>query len=146
MKRIADAGIPVVMLVGNHDLPAVAQKATSISIFNTLDVPNTFVGDREKLWQITCRRGQPLQVATVPYPLKSRLLADEAMRGQLINETDALLRQILVDNIRAFAAEARQQPDVPAVLTGHFSVQEASQGSERNIMIVRRGRATRRAS
>ena len=55
MKRIADAGIPVVMLVGNHDLPAVAQKATSISIFNTLDVPNTFIGDREKLWQITCR-------------------------------------------------------------------------------------------
>ena len=137
MKRIADAGIPVVMLVGNHDLPAVAQKATSISIFNTLDVRNTFIGDREKLWQITCRRGQPLQIATVPYPLKSRLLADEAMRGQSIDETDALLRQILVDNIRALAVEARQRPDVPAVLTGHFSVQEASQGSERNIMIGR---------
>ncbi len=137
MKRFADAGIPVVMLVGNHDLPAVAQRATSIGIFNTLDVPNTIVGDREKLWQITCRRGQPLQVATVPYPLKSRLLADEAARGQSIDETDALLRQILVDNIRALAAEARQQPDVPAVLTGHFSVQEASQGSERNIMIGR---------
>jgi exonuclease SbcD len=125
------------MLVGNHDLPAVAQRATSISIFNTLDVPNTIVGDREKLWQITCRRGQPLQVATVPYPLKSRLLADEAARGQSIDETDAQLRQILADNIRALAAEARQQPDVPAVLTGHFSVQEASQGSERNIMIGR---------
>ena len=42
-----------------------------------------------------------------------------------------------MDNIRALAVEARQQPDVPAVLTGHFSVQEASQGSERNIMIGR---------
>jgi exonuclease SbcD len=137
MKRLADAGIPVVMLVGNHDLPAVAQRATSISIFNTLDVPNTIVGDREKLWQVTCRRGQPLQVATVPYPLKSRLLADEAARGQSIDETDVQLRQILVDNIRALAVEARQQSDVPAVLTGHFSVQEASQGSERTIMIGR---------
>ncbi len=137
MKRLADAGIPVVMLVGNHDLPAVAQRATSISIFSTLDVPNTTVGDREKLWQITCRRGQPLQVATVPYPLKSGLLADEESRGKSIAEVDALMQQALAENIRGLAVEARQQPDIPAVLTGHFSVQEASQGSERNIMIGR---------
>ena len=137
MKRLADAGIPVVMLVGNHDLPAVAQRATSISIFSTLDVPNVIVGDREKVWKITCRRGQPLQVATAPYPLKSRLLADDDNRGKSIAEIDGLLQSTLVENIRAMAAEARQQPDVPAVLTGHFSVQEASQGSERNIMIGR---------
>lgn len=137
MKRLADAGIPVLMLVGNHDLPAVAQRATSISIFSTLNVPNTIVGDREKLWQITCRRGQPLQVATVPYPLKSGLLADEESRGKSIAEVDALMQQALAENIRGLAVEARQQPDIPAVLTGHFSVQEASQGSERNIMIGR---------
>lgn len=137
MKRLADAGIPVVMLVGNHDLPAVAQKATSISIFNTLQVPNTVVGDRERLWQITCRRGQPLQVATVPYPLKSGLLADEETRGKSIAEVDAMLQAALVENIRALAVEARQRPDTPAVLTGHFSVQEASTGSERSIMIGR---------
>ncbi len=88
MKRLADAGIPVVMLVGNHDLPAVAQRATSISIFSTLDVPNIIVGDREQVWQITCRRGQPLQVATAPYPLKSRLLAEEDNRGKSIAEID----------------------------------------------------------
>ncbi len=137
MKRLADAGIPVLMLVGNHDLPAVAQKATSISIFSTLDVPNTVVGDREKLWQITCRRGQPLQVATVPYPLKSGLLTDEDSRGKSIAEIDGMLQAALAENIRALAAEARQRPDTPAVLTGHFSVQEASTGSERSIMIGR---------
>ena len=137
MKRLADAGIPVVMLVGNHDLPAVAQRATSISIFSILKVSNTFVGDREQLWQITCRRGQPLQVATVPYPLKSGLLADEESRGKSIAEVDALMQQALAENIRGLAVEARQQPDIPAVLTGHFSVQEASTGSERGIMIGR---------
>lgn len=145
MKRLADAGIPVVMLVGNHDLPAVAQRATSISIFSTLDVPNVVVGEREKLWQLTCRRGQPVQVATVPYPLKSGLLADEESRGRSIAEVDALMQQALAENIRALAAEARQQPDVPAVLTGHFSVQEATQGSERNIMIGRDVAAPRSA-
>lgn len=137
MKRLADAGIPVVMLVGNHDLPAVAQRATSIGIFSTLAVPNTFLGNREKLWQITCRRGQPVQVATVPYPLKSGLLTDEESRGKSIAEVDALMQQTLAENIRALAGEARQQPDIPAVLTGHFTVQEASTGSERSIMIGR---------
>jgi exonuclease SbcD len=136
-KRLADAGIPVVLLVGNHDLPAVAQRATSITIFRTLDVPNTYLGDRERLWSITCRRGQPLQVATVPYPLKSRLLVDEEHRGKSIAEIDQLLRTAMVENIQALAAEARKEADIPAVLTGHFSVQEASQGSERNIMIGR---------
>jgi exonuclease SbcD len=137
MKRLADAGIPVVLLVGNHDLPAVAKRATSISIFNTLDVPNVWVGDREQVLQLTGRRGQPLQVATAPYPLKSRLLAEGEHRGKSIAEIDQTLQAAMVDNIRAMAAEARRQPEVPAVLTGHFSVQEASQGSERNIMIGR---------
>ncbi|MDW8316362.1 MAG: exonuclease SbcCD subunit D [Anaerolineae bacterium] len=137
MKRLADAGIPVVMLVGNHDLPAAAQRATSISIFSTLSVPNMYVAERESLLQITCRRGQPLQVATVPYPLKSSLLMDDAVRGKSAAETDQMLEQMLVDNIRALALDTRRRPDVPAVLTGHFSVQEASQGSERNIMLGR---------
>jgi len=137
MKRLADNAIPVVLLVGNHDLPAVAQRATSITIFNTLDVPNMWLGEREQLLQITCRRGQPVQVATLPYPLRSRLLADVQHRGKSISEIDQILQQIMVQNIQGLAQEARQNPDVPAILTGHFSVQEASQGSERNIMIGR---------
>ena len=44
IKRVADAGIPVVLLVGNHDLPPVQRRATSISIFDTLQVPNVYVG------------------------------------------------------------------------------------------------------
>jgi exonuclease SbcD len=79
-----------------------------------------------------------LQVATVPYPLKSRPAGRRGhAAAKSIAETDALLQQILAENIRALAVEARQRPDTPAVLTGHFSVQEASQGSERNIMIGR---------
>ena len=80
IKSIADAGIPVILLVGNHDLPTASKRASSISIFDTLSVPNVFVGDREELREITCRRGQPLQVATVPYPLRSALTGWEPGR------------------------------------------------------------------
>ncbi len=137
IKKIADAGIPVIMLVGNHDLPAVARRATSIDIFGTLEVPNVYVGNREEVIQITCRRGQPLQVATAPYPLRTALLSREQSQGKRLNELDALLQAAMIDNIAALAAEVRTQPDVPAILVGHFSVNEASHGSEQNIMIGR---------
>lgn len=137
IKKIADAGIPVIMLVGNHDLPAVAKRATSIDIFGTLDVPNVYVGNREEVTQIVCRRGQPLQVATAPYPLRTALVGKEQGQGKSLAELDLLLQSAMIDNITALAAQARQRPDVPAILVGHFSVNEASHGSEKNIMIGR---------
>jgi exonuclease SbcD len=137
IKRIADAGIPVILLVGNHDLPAVARRATSVDIFGTLEVPNVIVGNREELHQVVCRRGQPLQVATAPYPLRSALVSKEEAQGKSLVELDALLQGVMIANIQALARQARQQPDIPAILAGHFSVNEASHGSEQNIMIGR---------
>jgi len=137
IKRIADAGIPVILLVGNHDMPTVQRKASSISIFDTLDVPNVIVGDREALHTITCRRGQPLLVAAAPYPLRTALIGREAQQGKSLAELDTLLQTVMIENLQALAEQARQQPDVPAILVGHFSVNEASHGSEQNIMIGR---------
>ncbi len=137
IKKIADAGIPVIMLVGNHDLPAVAKRVTSIDIFGTLDVPNVYVGNREEVLQVTCRRGQPLQVATAPYPLRTALLGKEQAQGKSLSELDTALQNAMIANIGALAAETRQRPDIPAILVGHFSVNEASHGSEQNIMIGR---------
>jgi exonuclease SbcD len=137
IKRIADAGVPVVLLVGNHDLPSVSKRASSISIFDTLAVPNVHVGDREELREITCRRGQRLLVATAPYPLRSALLSGENAQGKSLAEMDSLLQTVMVENLRALAQQARDRSEIPAVLVGHFSVNEASHGSEQNIMIGR---------
>ncbi len=49
----------------------------------------------------------------------------------------SLLQTAMIENIQALAARARLTPDVPAILAGHFSVNEASHGSEQNIMIGR---------
>jgi exonuclease SbcD len=135
IKRLADAGIPVVLLVGNHDLPAQERKASSVEIFQTLDVPNIVVANREHLHLLTTRRGQPLQVATVPYPLRQQLLAYDDHRDKTIAELDQLLQEIVADNIRALAQQVN--PSVPAILAGHFSVSEAKLGSERTVMLGR---------
>jgi exonuclease SbcD len=135
IKRLADAGIPVVLLVGNHDLPAQERRATSIEIFRTLDVPNVLVANRDRLHRLTTRRGQVLQVATVPYPIRQRLLSHQDHKDKTIAELDAFVQQLVAENIQALAAQV--DPSLPAVLVGHFSVSEAKWGSERNVMLGR---------
>ena len=134
VKRLADAGVPVVLLVGNHDLPAMVQRASSVDIFRTLDVPNVVVGRVEDIHHIETRRG-PVQVATVPYPVRQRLLAHDEYRGLSVEQLDQALRGIVTDNIHALAAKLT--PDVPAVLAAHLTVSGATFGSERSVMIGR---------
>jgi exonuclease SbcD len=135
IKRLADAGIPVVLLVGNHDLPAQERRASSIDIFRTLDVPKVLVGNRDRLHLITTRRGAQIQVATVPYPVRQRLLSREENKDKTIAELDALVQQLVAENIEALAEQV--DPSMPAVLTGHFSVSDAKYGSERTVMLGR---------
>ena len=134
IKRLADAGVPVVLLVGNHDLPTMVQKASSVDIFRTLDVPNVVVGRVEEIHRIATRHG-PVQVATVPYPVRQRLLVHEDYRGRSIEQLDEALQRIVTDNIRALARQL--DPDLPAVLTAHLTVSGATFGSERSVMIGR---------
>jgi exonuclease SbcD len=134
IKRLTDAGVPVVLLVGNHDLPTMVKKASSVDIFRTLDVPNVIVGRREEIHHVETRRG-PVQVATVPYPVRQRLLAHDEFRGLSIEELDRELERIVTRNIQAMAEQI--DPDVPAVLAAHLSVSEATYGSERSVMVGR---------
>jgi exonuclease SbcD len=135
IKRLADAGIPLLLLVGNHDLPSQERRASSVEIFRTLNVPNVTVANRDRLHRLQTRRGQSIQVATVPYPIRQRLLAHEEYKGRTIAELDSLVQELVAENIRALAAQV--DPEVPAVLVGHFSVSEAKYGSERTVMLGR---------
>jgi exonuclease SbcD len=134
VKRLVDAGVPVVLLVGNHDLPTMVQKASTVDIFSTLDVPNVIVGREEDVHRIETRRG-PVQVATVPYPVRQRLLAHDEFRGLSIEALDDALQEIVTANIEAL--KEKLDPDLPAILTAHLSVSEATYGSERSVMIGR---------
>lgn len=134
---------PVVLLVGNHDLPANASKAASIEIYDTLDVPNVTVGVDYALHRIETRRG-PVQVATAPYPIRARLLPERKTRGLTIEEMDAALQQSIENRLAELAEQADADP-APRVLAGHFSVGGALFGSERAVMLGRDAAVSLRA-
>ncbi|MFO7320692.1 MAG: exonuclease SbcCD subunit D [Chloroflexota bacterium] len=126
---------PLVLLVGNHDLPPMALKASSIEIYDTLAVPNVWVADEYELKVIDTKRG-PVAVGAAPYPVRSRLLEDEKTASMTIAEIDALLQEVLANLLEDLATEA-DKLDMPRLLTGHFTVDGAVWGSERQIMLGR---------
>ena len=134
IKQLADK-IPVFMLVGNHDVPGMAQKATSVDIFRALDVPNVIIGYEDDSRVVHTQSGDVF-LAWVPFPIRNRLLAQEDHRGASIDQLDSKLQEIITTIMRDLATEAADQK-MPRVLVGHFSVGGATFGSERSVMLGR---------
>jgi exonuclease SbcD len=127
---------PVVLLVGNHDLPSIERRASSVEIYETLQVPNVIVGREYRLHEIETKRG-PVLVATAPYPMRHHLLRDTDLADRrTIAEIDAVLEEVLTARLDDMAQQASQY-DMPRILTGHFSVTGAVFGSERSVMLGR---------
>ncbi|MBI4771363.1 MAG: exonuclease SbcCD subunit D [Chloroflexi bacterium] len=132
IKRLADA-MPVLLLVGNHDLPGMAQKASSVDIFGALDVPNVTVGRAPEGKVVNTRRG-PVYLAWMPYPMRNRLLSREEHAGKSIQELELALREAVGSIVADLAREAETHA-MPRVLAGHFTVSGARLGSERTVML-----------
>lgn len=126
---------PVVLLVGNHDLPMIEKRASSIEIYETLNVPNTILGRDYGVQEVTTKRGNAL-IATAPYPVRSLLRGVEVPHASTIAEIDQALGEQLDRTLRGMADQVAGS-DLPRVLTGHFSVSGAVLGSERSIMLGR---------
>lgn len=132
IKRLSDA-VPTLLLVGNHDMPAMPARASSIDIFRALDVPGVIVGHKPDGQVIETASG-PVFLAWLPYPMRNRLLSRAEHAGKSIDELEkALLGE--VSNILRGLSDQASGHDMPRVLAGHFSVAEAKLGSERSVML-----------
>ncbi len=137
--RIRDlsALAPIVMLIGNHDVPPTALKASSIEIYDTLAVPNVLVASEYTHYVVETKRGK-VAVGTAPYPLRARILETVQTTGLTIAQTDGLLQEKLVEILDDLAEEVDAiTPEIPRLLVGHFTVSGAVVGSERGIMLGR---------
>jgi DNA repair protein SbcD/Mre11 len=134
IQRIRRAGLPVVILTGNHDIAPTAGRAHSIEIFETLTVEGVTVADRARLHLIETRAGV-LQLIALPWVTRHALLTREELRLASFLEVEAMLLQ-RVDNFLQKTAE-QLDPDVPAVLAAHGTIDGATVGVERQIMLGR---------
>ena len=132
LKRLADH-MPLLVLVGNHDVPGMASKASSVDIFKALDVPNVIVGN-EPTGEVVDTRSGPVFLAWMPYPMRNRLLTKDQYQGKSLHDLDLSLQTAVVTIIKDLAGKAIEY-DMPRVLSSHLSVSEAKLGSERSVML-----------
>ena len=117
--RLYKAGIPIVIIVGNHDNPLSFGKATSLDIFGELPVQGFHVISKPTSMVLQTKQG-PVQIVGIPWPSRSNIaIANTHAYKSAVALTDYIAQS--VSTIIAHHA-SELNPEIPAVLAGHLTV------------------------
>ncbi len=132
INRLSTSGIPIFLLIGNHDLPNAIGRATTTEIFDTLAVKNVYVSNRPDIYQIPTNGGV-IQIASLPWLRRSALLSKEETKNLDFDQINQGLQQVLTNIIAANTPKL--DPKLPSILAAHVWVSGAQVGSERSMTI-----------
>lgn len=132
MRRLVQAGIPIFIITGNHDVAPALGRAHSVEIFHALDVTHITIADRPKYYRFPTRSGD-LNIIALPWVFRHALLTKDDMRHAPLSDIDLLIQQ----RLETFIREALHQcdPTLPTVLTAHATIDGAKLGAERTITL-----------
>jgi exonuclease SbcD len=120
IRRLTDRGIPVVLLAGNHDMPAIRGRAHAVEIYRTLGVTNVHVLSKPDTIIVETAAG-PVRIAAMPYLIKGYSIPRDEFQNKTLDETRQLLEQKYVGYLEFLATEVRTANDaIPTILLGHF--------------------------
>jgi exonuclease SbcD len=131
-RRLVDADIPTVLLVGNHDQHSQGLGGASLNIYRTLAVPGFVVGDTLTTHRISTRHGD-IQIITLPWLTRSTLMTRQETQGSSLAEVNQLLTERLQVVIEGEIR--RLDPSIPTVLLAHLMADNATLGAERLLAV-----------
>lgn len=127
--RLSQAKIPTILLVGNHDVSPSIGRAHALQEFDTLDVPYIHVISKPGLLSAD-ELGLPAQVIGLPWVSRSGLMAAlETDSSDIYAEIESRLSELMSQLVE------KADPSLPLILTAHASVQGATYGAERMVML-----------
>ena len=127
IRKLTDAGIPVVLLAGNHDLPAMRGRASAVEIYRTLGVTNVTVISKPEVVIIETLVGA-VRICGMPTLMKGVNLGKEELQGKSLQESRRAMEQRYADEIAHMAKESAKDA-LPTILMGHFWVNGAKLSS-----------------
>lgn len=131
--RLSQAGIPILLLVGNHDLSPTTGRAHTLQEYDTLQVPHVFVAAKPALLGPDQLGGLPLQIITLPWIFRSGLMGSLELTGLKREEIFSQIEARLTELLQGWMEQA--DPALPLILAAHASIQGAKLGAERTIML-----------
>ncbi len=133
IMRLAQGGVPVLLLVGNHDLSPAVGRAHALQEYETLHVSRVRVADKpcflgpDELW------GLPLQVIAIPWVTRSNIMANLELSAAEPDKIFTELESRLAALVDLWLGKA--DPALPVLLAAHASVEGATYGAERAVML-----------
>ncbi|MDI6821328.1 MAG: exonuclease SbcCD subunit D [Actinomycetota bacterium] len=134
IRRLTRAGIKVLLLVGNHDVPNTEKHAHSLAVFDALEVEGVIVARDSRVHIIDTHQGR-VQVATLPHFPKSQLLKLDEYKDKTVEEINQIMAKEIESVVDHLATEVRKNSEIPSILAAHISVSTAKLGSEQSIMV-----------
>jgi exonuclease SbcD len=132
ISRLSGSGIPIFLLVGNHDLPNATGKATSTEIFDTLAIENVYVSSRPDIYRIQTKHGI-IQIASLPWLRRSALLARDEIKNLNFEQLNQRMQESLTNILASHAMKL--DTSLPAILAAHVWVVGATLGTEKMMTI-----------
>ncbi len=117
--RLYAAGIPIIIIVGNHDNPLSFGKATTLDIFGELPIQGFHVFSKPGSIVLQTKNG-PVQIVGIPWPSRTNI----AISNTHAYKSSSSLTDYISQSVSAIIKQLAQEldPSVPSVLAGHLTV------------------------
>jgi DNA repair protein SbcD/Mre11 len=132
IRRLSEANIPTVIVVGNHDLSGSPGRASSVEIFDTLDIQPIYIAQKPGILNINTRHGE-VQVAVFPWLRRNALLTKEDSKNLSVKQLVDQLQDVM--SARLIELAGAVDTSKPALLAAHLAVAEARTGTEKSMII-----------
>ena len=135
LMRLSKAGIPTILLTGNHDIAPSQRKAHAMQEFDTLSPEHILVINKPTLLTSQDLEGLPVQILGLPWITRAGVM--ELITSGETEEQDPI--KVIENSIRDWISDALSEtdPHLPTILTAHASVAGAKFGNEQDIKIGR---------
>lgn len=117
--RLYQAGIPIIIIVGNHDNPLSFGKATTLDIFGELPLDGFHVFAKPSSLLLQTKSG-PIQIVGIPWPSRTNIAISNSHAFKSATALTDYIAQS-VSNLIAHHAQ-NLNPEIPAVLAAHLTV------------------------
>ena len=132
ISKLAQKGIQVFLLAGNHDSPNVPGPATTLDIFSTLEIENVHVASELKTEVIKTANGN-IQIISLPWVRKGDFMSLSEY-NQLSNENlNKAIEKKLVEDLNTEIGNL--DSSMPSILASHVSVDLAKTSSEKSMTL-----------
>jgi len=132
LKRLSDADIQTILVVGNHDQLLRSSQSHAMSVFQSLEVPGVMTVDRPMSIKLDTKNGA-LQLIGLPHITRHQLMTLDKYKDLSAADIDRVLVDHIRDLLRGYYLNL--DDSIPTVVTAHMATDSALAGIEEELLV-----------